>query len=91
MNVFAPPAGVGAPDGVLLGIRPEDVAVGAGIALAVELVEPLGGETLVHGVLPGGERLTLKRPGGPPGVDTLLVNFPEAARHYFEVASGRRL
>jgi sn-glycerol 3-phosphate transport system ATP-binding protein len=92
MNVFAPAkAGVAAPQGVLLGIRPEDVTVGDGLRLAVELVEPLGAETLVHGVLPGGERLTLKRPGGPPGVDELLVGFPEAARHYFDAATGMRM
>jgi sn-glycerol 3-phosphate transport system ATP-binding protein len=92
MNVFDPvPVGVHAPPGTLLGIRPEDVVLGGDVTLTVELVEPLGSETLVHGMLPGGARLTVKRPGGPPGTESLQIGLPESARHYFDQATGQRL
>jgi sn-glycerol 3-phosphate transport system ATP-binding protein len=92
MNVFDPvPVGVHAPPGTLLGIRPENVVLGGDVTLTVELVEPLGSETLVHGMLPGGARLTVKRPGGPPGTESLQIGLPESARHYFDQATGQRL
>ncbi|MCV4753746.1 TOBE domain-containing protein, partial [Escherichia coli] len=49
---------------IILGIRPEHVVPDpAGLPLDLELVEPLGSETVAHGTLPGGEALAAKLPG----------------------------
>ena len=79
-----------------LGIRPEDVEMlPAGTpdaqALQVELVEPLGAETLVHGILPGGDRLTVKLPGAQPVAEQVAVRIPAARIHVFEAEEGLRL
>jgi len=84
----------GGPDGMALtiGIRPEDVTTGgADLTLAVDLVEPLGSETLVHGRLPGGTAMTVKLPGGPPPGDSLGLGLPAAALHVFAADGGRRM
>jgi len=82
---------------VTLGIRPEhvlrDAGGGAGgINLALDLVEPLGSETVLHGRLPGGEALTAKLPGTVPavgGVIRVLLSATEA--HVFDPDTGRRI
>jgi sn-glycerol 3-phosphate transport system ATP-binding protein len=84
-------------DGTALtvGIRPEHVEHRPGAAdalpLAVELVEPLGSETVIHGRLPGGEALVarLPLPAGDIG-EVLPVALPPAAWHVFG-AEGARL
>jgi ABC-type sugar transport system ATPase subunit len=58
-----PAAQVGRP--ILLGVRPEHVQtqpLDPLAALVVDLVEPLGAETLVHGLL-GQHRMTVRVPG----------------------------
>jgi sn-glycerol 3-phosphate transport system ATP-binding protein len=93
MNIFDPErAGLsGLPPDSLAGIRAEDiVVVPNGIALRIDLVEPLGAETLVHGTLPCGQTLTLRRPGGPPGTAALMVELPDSALHFFDRVSGLR-
>jgi sn-glycerol 3-phosphate transport system ATP-binding protein len=78
-----------------IGIRPEHVlapAEGAdALPLAVELVEPLGSETVIHGRLPGGEALTVRLPiaAGSIGA-TLPVALPPSSWHVFG-ADGARL
>ena len=54
-------------DSIVIGIRPEHLVAGAGLELAIDLIEPLGSETLVHGHLSGGEdqSLTVKLVGPP--------------------------
>jgi sn-glycerol 3-phosphate transport system ATP-binding protein len=80
------------PAGILIGIRAERIELDpAGLALKVDLVEPLGPETLIHGTLPCGQRLTLRRPGAPPGGEVLQVGFPVGSLHYFAAATGARL
>ncbi len=94
MNILqAGPAGIeGVPEGALVGIRPEQVKLdAAGVALEIDLVEPLGAESLVHGTLPCGQRLTLRQAGGPPGVARVKVGFPAAALHLFDAQTGLRL
>lgn len=94
MNIFDPiQAGMtNTPPGTVVGIRPEYVEVVAeGMTLAVDLVEPLGTETLIHGTLGCGQRLTLRRAGPPPSADGLNVRFPEEALHFFDAASGARV
>ena len=77
---------------VTVGIRPEHVTIDpAGLALAVELVEPLGSETLVHGRLPDGTPMLAKLPGAPPVGEALQVALPSDALHLFDGGDGRRL
>ncbi|WP_372619431.1 ABC transporter ATP-binding protein [Falsiroseomonas sp.] len=78
-----------------IGIRPEHVehrpAGTAALPLTVELVEPLGSETVIHGRLPGGEELVarLALAAGDIG-EVLPVGLPPAAWHVFS-AEGARL
>jgi sn-glycerol 3-phosphate transport system ATP-binding protein len=75
-----------------IGIRPEHVAmVPNGIPLQVDLMEPLGSETLVHGRLPGEAPLTLRIAGPPPRGEQFAVAFPPDHLHVFDRESGRRL
>jgi sn-glycerol 3-phosphate transport system ATP-binding protein len=79
---------------ITIGIRPEHVQHPAGadaVPLAVELVEPLGSETVIHGRLPGGEVLVARLPiaAGDIG-DVLPLGLPPAAWHVF-AADGTRL
>jgi sn-glycerol 3-phosphate transport system ATP-binding protein len=77
---------------ITLGIRPEHVQLDpAGIAMPVDLVEPLGSETLIHGRLSDEQMLTVKLPGGAPPVGTPHVAFPAEHLHVFDRASGLRL
>ena len=82
-------AGAGA---VTIGVRPEHVALDpAGLALRVELVEPLGSETLVHGRLDDGTALLVKQPTALSVAEVLHFALPTPALHVFEAASGRRM
>jgi len=93
MNILDPArAGIpNIPDATMIGIRPEEILLSAdGLRLTVELVEPLGAETLIHGRLACGQRLTLRRPGGPPGEAVLHIVLPQAALHYFDAVTGLR-
>jgi sn-glycerol 3-phosphate transport system ATP-binding protein len=77
---------------VMLGIRPEHLQPDAdGLPMTVDLVEPLGSETVIHGRLPGGEVLTarLPIPAGSIGA-TLPLSLPAGRLHLF-AADGRRL
>jgi sn-glycerol 3-phosphate transport system ATP-binding protein len=94
MNILQPSdaPSTGAPTNAVVGIRPEHVTLDAnGLELLIDLVEPLGAETLIYGTLPSGQRLTLRRPGGPPGVANLRVAFPQEALHLFDSKTGERL
>jgi sn-glycerol 3-phosphate transport system ATP-binding protein len=89
-----PRAGV---DGTALtiGIRPEHIEqrpAGTGaLPLAVELVEPLGSETVIHGRLPGGEELVARLPVAAGDIGEVLpVGLPPTAWHVFS-AEGARL
>jgi len=81
---------------VTVGIRPEHVRIGSdgattAIPLKVDLVEPLGAENLIHGVLPSGEGLTVRAAecAPLPGA-TLPVVLPAEQLHLFGT-DGRRL
>jgi sn-glycerol 3-phosphate transport system ATP-binding protein len=76
-----------------LGLRPEHVLPGDGpgsVPLAVELIEPLGSETVVHGRDPAGMAVTARLPGAFSGA-TLPVHLDPTHLHVFDAASGRRL
>jgi sn-glycerol 3-phosphate transport system ATP-binding protein len=76
-----------------LGIRPEHMEPGEGpgaIPLAVELIEPLGSETVVHGRTQDGMALTVRLPGAFAGA-VLPVRLPSSRLHVFDGETGRRL
>ncbi|MFC7737395.1 sn-glycerol-3-phosphate import ATP-binding protein UgpC [Roseomonas sp. GCM10028921] len=85
------PGSAGQP--ITLGVRPEHLLAGEGegaIPLAVELIEPLGSETVVHGRAPGGLAVTARLPGTFSG-SVLPVRLPGTHLHVFDAETGRRL
>ncbi len=91
----APPAGVSDAE-VTVGIRPEHVRISShgaagAIPLKVDLVEPLGAESLIHGILPSGEGLTVRATDCSPLAGTSLpIVLPAEHLHLFG-GDGRRL
>jgi|HubBroStandDraft_1064217.scaffolds.fasta_scaffold07930_7 sn-glycerol 3-phosphate transport system ATP-binding protein len=84
------------PDGraLTIGLRPEHIRVDPnGVSLRIDLVEPLGSETLVHGRLaaPGEAALVLRLAGKAPEGEVLNVVFPPEEIHVFDAGTGRRL
>jgi sn-glycerol 3-phosphate transport system ATP-binding protein len=81
-------------DAVTLGIRPEHLTFGGGeLTLAVDLIEPLGSETLVHGRVVGGdgETIVVKVPGAVMPADTVTVAVQAERAHVFDVGTGKRI
>jgi sn-glycerol 3-phosphate transport system ATP-binding protein len=77
-----------------VGIRPEHLEPAAdGFDLLIDLIEPLGSETLVHGHLTGGEEqsLVVKLAGAAPAGDRLTVRPQSEHLHVFDRPSGRRI
>ena len=82
-------------DPLTIGIRPEHVEHAPhapdALPLAIELIEPLGSETVIHGRLPGGEVLVARLPLAASAIGAVLpVLLPAAAWHIF-AAGGARL
>jgi sn-glycerol 3-phosphate transport system ATP-binding protein len=61
--------------------------------LLIDLIEPLGSETLVYGRLTGGEEqsLVVKLIGPAPAGERLTVRPQPEHLHMFDWASGRRI
>jgi sn-glycerol 3-phosphate transport system ATP-binding protein len=77
---------------LILGIRPEHVALDAvGTPLQIDLVEPLGSETVVIGRLPDGELFSVKITGPAPAGELLHLRLPPEHLHVFDAESGLRL
>jgi sn-glycerol 3-phosphate transport system ATP-binding protein len=82
---------------LLVGVRPEHLRpAGAGedgaLDVALELVEPLGSESVLHGRLPSGEALTARVAGAVPvATGALRIAIPPAEAHVFDAESGGRL
>jgi sn-glycerol 3-phosphate transport system ATP-binding protein len=78
-------------DAVTLGIRPEHLTLGGdGLTLAVELIEPLGSETLVHGRCCNSD-VVVKAPGAVAGAEHVTVSVQTERAHVFDAATGQRL
>ena len=82
--------GVG--DALLLGLRPEDIVIGAeGLAAIVESVEFLGADSIIECKV-GEEKLIIRASGMlsfARGAEVCLSWLP-AAMHFFDAASGKR-
>ncbi len=79
---------------VTIGIRPEHIRIDSeGTRLLIDLVEPLGSETLIHGRLaaPGEPPLVLRVAGKAPAGESLTVAIPTDHIHVFDAESGQRL
>ena len=88
------PQAAGLPHGqkLVVGIRPEHLLPGAGgLVMQVELLEPLGSETVVHGRLPDGTALTARMPGEVTSDGALPVTLPWESLHLFDEVTGKRL
>src|SRR5271165_3006520 len=74
-----------------LGIRPEHVAIAPdGMPLEVDLIEPLGSETLIHGRIADGASVVL-RVVGPASLQALRIALPADALHVFDGETGKRV
>jgi sn-glycerol 3-phosphate transport system ATP-binding protein len=92
-GVVPMPNGAG-PEGrkVTVGVRPEHLSPGAdGLEMQVDLVEPLGSESVWHGRLPDGTAITARLPGGQGPEATLRLAIPPAALHLFDAETGKRI
>jgi len=85
---------------VLFGIRPEHLEPctegQAMLSLDVDLVEPLGADTLVYGHVPsaggGTARIAARLPSSfVPTAQRLSFRYDAANAHYFEPEGGRRI
>jgi multiple sugar transport system ATP-binding protein len=83
---------------VTLGIRPEDVALVADPAAPgaapwrLDLVEPMGNESVLYASLGAHEITARVAPGTPPEPGTTVALAPNPARvHLFDAATGERL
>ncbi len=77
---------------LVIGIRPEHLNLDDdGFVLPVDLVEPLGSETVVIGKLEGGQMMTIKLPAAGVSDTSLRVAIPPTHIHVFDAESGLRL
>ena len=84
------------PDGrkLTIGIRPEHLTAGENqLSVHVDLIEPLGSETLIHGHLPtpGETPIVVKVNGRAPAGDIVPVTIQTAFLHVFDRETGLRL
>jgi multiple sugar transport system ATP-binding protein len=73
-----------------LGVRPEHIAIADGaadLALTVDLVEQLGGDTYLYGSAPGLPQVTVRQNGQAPRQrgEALSIRFEPAHLHLFDV------
>jgi sn-glycerol 3-phosphate transport system ATP-binding protein len=75
-----------------LGIRPEHLRIGqGGLDVVVDLVEPLGGESVLHGKLPDGTPLTARLQGATYSDGPMGVILPLELLHVFDGETGKRI
>jgi sn-glycerol 3-phosphate transport system ATP-binding protein len=93
--IGSPPMNLVPRGGKLLGVRPEDLEpcaeADAMLVAQVDLIEPLGADILVHGVVEG-TRIVARLPASQKvGEGRLPLRFAPARAHYFDAASGARI
>jgi sn-glycerol 3-phosphate transport system ATP-binding protein len=82
------------PDGraLSIGIRPEHLRLTQeGIPVAIDLIEPLGSETVLIGRLPDGDLVSVKVAGPAPPGEVQQVTVPAAQMQVFDAGTGLRL
>jgi transcriptional regulator with XRE-family HTH domain len=90
-------AGIDAPSGAVIGIRPQDVTLGASGQLhaIIDLIEPRGHDYLLHLRLdaPGASPFLAVVAGGapPPAGAEVFVSLTPDRLHLFDGPNGRRL
>ena len=80
---------------VLHGVRPEHLepcsAADAKLTAAIDLIEPLGADTLAHGVIDGA-RIIVRLPASTSVKEgPLPLTFAPQNEHFFDAASGKRI
>ena len=81
-------------DAVTLGIRPEHLTLGGtGLTVTVDLIEPLGSETLVHGRVAGrdNDTIVVKVPGAVRPAETITLAIQSDQAHIFDRTTGTRI
>jgi len=80
---------------VLLGVRPEHLEPcaesDAAFVAAVDLIEPLGADTLVHGTVEGARIVARLSGAQRVSEGRLPLRFDPAHRHYFDAGIGARI
>ena len=96
--IGSPPMNLIPRGGRLLGIRPEHLEPcaesEASVVMDVNLVEPLGADTLVYGQVAGGEgaRVAARLPAtSRVQAGKLALRYDAANVHWFDASSGRRI
>lgn len=93
-GLLVPLQGRRAGDSVTLGIRPEHLTLGGyGLTLTVDLVEPLGSETLIHGRIVGrdADSVVVKVAGAVVPSETVTVAVQNEQAHVFHGGTGARI
>src|SRR5471032_2949170 len=80
---------------VLHGVRPEHLepcsAADAKLTAAIDLIEPLGADTLAHGAI-NGARIIVRLPAATAVREGALhLRFAPENEHFFDAASGKRI
>jgi len=96
--IGSPPMNLIPRDGKLLGIRPEHLEPcaesEAGIVMEVNLIEPLGADTLVYGQVAGGDgaRVAARLSAATAAqAGRLTLRYDPANVHWFDPTSGKRI
>jgi sn-glycerol 3-phosphate transport system ATP-binding protein len=75
-----------------IGIRPEHITPSSdGLLMQIDLIEPLGSETVIIGRLAGGDLMSVKLPGRPPIAESMMISISPEHIHVFDADSGLRL
>jgi sn-glycerol 3-phosphate transport system ATP-binding protein len=75
-----------------VGIRPEHVTLAPqGLPMQIDLIEPLGSETVIIGRLEAGDMISVKLAGPAPASETISLAIGAEHLHVFDAETGLRL
>ncbi len=94
--IGSPPMNLIPRDGKILGVRPEHLepcaAGDASLTIDVDVIEPLGADTLAYGNAGGDARAVVRLAAATPvSHGRLPVRFAPEQAHWFDAASGKRI